>query len=123
MAITQTTVVPKTITTIGQAVKIVRVTFDDSYPTGGEAIDVTDFSAVYGAEVIGATALADNGYAVRTVCTYTATPSTTSVKLSVWQNYDPGGAGSANRVDIEYPDTTDLVANLAGPVNVVIYGK
>jgi hypothetical protein len=123
MAITQTTVVPKTVTTIGQAVKIVRVTFDTSYPTGGEAIDVSDFSAVYGASVIGATALADNGYAVRTLCTYTTTPSATSVLLTVWQNYDPAGAGAADRVDIEYPTGTNLVANLAGPINVIIYGK
>lgn len=117
MAITQTTIVPKTADGAGTSLAIYRVTFDDSYPTGGESLTVTDFSTVYGAEVIGATALADNGYAVRAVLT-----SSTAVKLSVWQNYDPAGAGSADRVDIEYPNGTDLVANLVGPVNVLVYG-
>jgi len=117
MTITQTTVVPKRADGAGCSLAIYRVTFDDNYPTGGEAITVTDFSAVYGAEVIGVTALADNGYAIRPVLA-----SATSLLLSVWQNYDPAGSGSAARVDIEYPDGTDLVANLVGPVNVLVYG-
>lgn len=116
MAITQTTVVPKRADGAGASLAIYRITFDTSYPTGGETVTTTDFSTVYGAEVIGATALADNGYAVRAVV------SSNVLKLSVWQNYNPGGAGAADRVDIEYPNGTDLVANLAGPVNVLVYG-
>ena len=116
MAITQTTVVPKMSGGAGASLAIYRVTFDTAYPTGGEAISTSDFSAVKGAEVIGATALADNGYAVRALL------SGGVVYLTVWQNYDPAGAGSADRVDIEYPNGTDLVANLAGPVNVLVYG-
>ncbi len=117
MAITQETIVPKRADGAGCSLAIYRVTFDTVYPTGGETMTVTDFSAVYGAEVIGATQLADNGYAIRPVLA-----SATSLLLSVWQNYDPAGAGSANRVDIEYPTGTDLVANLVGPVNVLVYG-
>lgn len=117
MTTTQTTVIPKMADGAGCSLAIYRFTFDTTYPTGGEALTVTDFSAVYGAEVIGVTALADNGYAIRPVLA-----SATSLLLSVWWNYNPAGAGSADRVDIEYTNGGDLVAELVGPVNVLVYG-
>lgn len=119
MAITQTTVVPKRALGPGLSASIIRITFDTSYPTGGESITVTDFSAVYGAKVIGGTQIADNGYSVQAV----VTSGGTSIALSVYQNYDPAGSGSSDRPDIEYPNGTDLVANLAGPINVLVFGK
>lgn len=123
MAITQTTVVPKTIIGEDVSVAIYAITFDTSYPTGGEAVNLTDFSKVYAISYGGGTALADNGYAVRALLGYTATPTTSNTLLTVWQNYDPAGAGAADRVDIEYPNGTDLVANLAGPVMIVVHGR
>ena len=123
MAITQTTVIPKTVIGEDIAIAIYAVTFDTSYPTGGEALDCTDFSLVRGIEHVGSTALADNGYAIRAVFPRSTTPSSSNCLLSVWQNWDPAGAGSADRVDVEYPTGTDLVANLAGPVMILVIGR
>jgi hypothetical protein len=116
MAITQTTLVPKTADGAGGSLMIIALTPDTAYPTGGYAISTSDFSTVHGAEHIGSKAVADNGYASRFLVTGGV------LYWTVWQNYNPGGAGAADRVDIEYPNGTDLVANLVGPINVLVYG-
>lgn len=119
MATTQTTILAKRAMGPGLSCALYQFTFDDNYPTGGEAMTVTDFSAVYGAKVIGGNAIADNAYSVGAV----VTSGGTSIALSVWRNYDPAGTGSADRPDAEFTNGASLVAELVGPVNVLVYGK
>jgi hypothetical protein len=109
---------------IGEAKKLAvyRLAFDSSYPTGGEAIDVSaDFNAVHAVLWGGNDTLADNGYAYRPVFTYSATPSSINTKISVWWNVDPADGGGADRVDIEFTNTGDLSA--VGKCYLVVIGK
>jgi len=117
MAITETTIRPKMADGSGGALKLVAVTFDTAYPTGGYDITTSDFSNIWGGEFIGAESLAGCSLLYKFV-----RASATSLKLSVWQNYDPAGAGSADRVDIEFPNGTDLSAVVADPIHIVLYG-
>lgn len=121
MALTETTIIPKTVIGEDLAVKIIAVAWDSSYPTGGEEITCTDFSRVYSVMVGGNDTLADNGYIPRPVFTYTTAPSTTEPKISVWWNSDPGGVGGANCVDVEFTNGGSLAA--LGKTMLVITGR
>lgn len=77
------------------------ITFDDSYPTGGEALDAGDFGfiSIYGIAPAGGNAVAIGG---------NVHFDTANTKLMVQFAPDPGGAGGAAEAFAEAPDTTDL---------------
>lgn len=123
MTITVTTVVPKTVIGEDLAVKIVAVAWDTVYPTGGEALDLTDFSKVYSIQFAGNDTMDDNGYRWEGLFTYSATPTTSNTLATCWVNYNPAGAGAADRVDIEAIATGIKDLSAIGQTMFVIHGR
>lgn len=82
--------------------------WDNSYPTGGEAIDISgDFTYCYGVVPAGNDTLADNGYLFQCVHPGVSTAVTsTNVKISVWWSAD----GTDGEVFVEFTNTGDLSA-------------
>lgn len=93
-------------------VSIVDVTFDSSYPAGGEAVTAADFGLNTIRTVLPAVAVdpdtADNALVV-------AFDHTNSKILLFWANNDGGADGPL----IEVADTTDVAAYTA---RLVVYG-
>lgn len=97
-----------------------QVAFDSSYPTGGEAIDLTgDFDYVYNIAFGSNDTLADNGYVFSSLIPAPATAITSSnVLLTV--HWDPADA-SAAEVLAEFTNTGDLSA--VGQLSITVVGK
>lgn len=122
MAVTLTTIVPGV--PIGEGLKqgVYAVAWDSSYPTGGEAIDLTaDFDYVYAIVPGGNDTLADNGYHIGSVFTYGTAITSSNVLLTVnWQK-DPADGGGANIAFPEFTNTGDLSA--IGQTMITVYGN
>ena len=87
---------------------IVEVSFDDSYPTGGEALTAGDLGLT---RVSFALAEPASGYAFEY-------DHTNSKLLAYYADYDAGADGPL----IQVPDTTDLNPAVAG-VRLIAFGK
>jgi hypothetical protein len=123
MTITQTTVLPKTAIGEDLCIQIIAVAFDSVYPTGGEALSLTDFSRIYSIAHAGNDTLADNGYRFEGLSTYTATPSASNSLATCWVNFNPGGSGGSDRVDIEAIATGIKDLSAIGQAMFVILGR
>lgn len=124
MTITETVVVPKTPIGEDLCIKIIAVAWDSVYPTGGEPLtEATDFSRIYSIQPAGNDTLADNGYRFEGLFTYSSTPSTSNSLATCWVNYDPAGAGSDDRVDIEAIATGIKDLSAIGQTMFVILGR
>lgn len=98
--------------------------FDTVYPTGGEAIDVSaDFSHVVAVWCGGNDTLADNGRIFAPLFTYTATPSSSNTLITVWVNFNPGGAGGSDRVHKEAIETATKNLSSIGAFQIVVLGR
>lgn len=93
------------------------ILFDDSYPTGGEAIDLTDyFSYISYATVNSVDAAADAGYKF-TVQIPSSGTAITSSNVLVLAHY----SGTADAVLNQVANTTDL-SNI-GELTITVVGK
>jgi hypothetical protein len=123
MAITQTTVIAKQPVCPGLSMAVYSLALDNNYVTGGYALDLSDFSKVYGITAGGNDTLADNGYSFAGIGAYGTAPTSSNKKLSVFMNYNPGGAGSADRVHIEAVAAGVKDLSAIGQLIVTVFGK
>ena len=98
----------------GLKMAVYQIAFDSSYPTGGEALDLTDdFDYVYGVAFAGNDTSADNAYIFHALLPAPATAITSSnVLVQVF-----AGASGANA---EVSNATDLSA--IGQTSVFVFG-
>jgi len=124
MTTTLTTIIQPANMVPGLKVAVYSIAFDTVYPTGGEAIDLSaDFTKIYAIVPGGNDTLADNGYKFTALFTHTATPSASNTLLTCWVNYDPGGGGAADRVDIEAIATGIKDLSAIGAFCFMVFGK
>jgi hypothetical protein len=119
---TLTTVVKPSALCPGLKIAVYSLAFDSSYPTGGEAVDISaDFTKVYAVLPGGNDTLADNGYSFAGLFTRTATVSSSNVLITVNWEKNPADAGGA---DIPFPEFTDT-GNLSavGQLTFTVLGK
>jgi hypothetical protein len=116
MSITVTAIRPPEV--IGEANKMAsyKLVWDNSYPTNGEAIDLTaDFEYIYSIVIGGENAAADAAYQITPVFAYGTAITSSNVILAVhWS------AGSA-AVLAEITDTTDLSA--LNESKITVFGR
>ena len=123
MSLTVTTIVPGVPVGEGLKMGIYSVAWDNSYPTGGEALDLTaDFDYVYGITVGGNDTLADNGYHIGALFTYGTAITSSNVLLTVHWEKNPGDSGGA---DIAFPEYTNGGTALAdlGQTMITVWGN
>ena len=106
MALTQTLVAGPTAIGPGMKLAVYQVAFDSSYPTGGEAVDLTgEFTYAYGMWFAGNDTSADNTFVFNALLPSATTAVTTSNTLmQVWLG------GTTDAVLEEEGNTTDLSA-------------
>jgi len=98
---------------------IYSVLLDDSYPTGGEAIDLTaDFDYVFGVAILGNDTAADNGYVIAADLpgSTTALSASNLLLTAFWVDTTTDGAPLA-----EVTATTNLSA--IGALMIEVSGK
>lgn len=123
MSLTVTTV--KKVSAVGPGLLrgVYSVLWDNSYPTGGEPLDMTtDFDYVYGVSVISNDTLADNGYKLGCIVPApTVAASSSNVLLTCHWEKNPGDAGGA---DIAFPEYTNGGTALAaiGATIIIVWG-
>lgn len=103
----------------GVKVAVYTVLFDNSYPTGGEAIDLTaDFDYIYGVAFSGNDTAADNGWRIAALLPGTSTALTSSNLLLTahWVDTTTDGAALA-----EVTAATDL--STIGALVITVTGK
>lgn len=104
----------------GMKIGVFSVALDNSYPSGGEAIDLTDyFDYVYSVSIGGNDTLADNQYKFDALLPG-ATTALTSSNLLITAYWDPADAGAAEAFD-EVTAATDLSA--VGALAITVIGK
>jgi hypothetical protein len=91
---------------------VYSILLDSSYPTGGEAVDLTtDFDYVYGMSFISNDTLADNGYKWGCLVPAPGTAATsTNVLITCHWEKNPADGGGANIPFPEFTDTGNLSA-------------
>ncbi len=122
MSLTVTTV--KKVAAVGPGLLrgVYSVLFDNSYPTGGEPLDMTtDFDYVYGVSIISNDTLADNGYKFGCIVPApTVAASSSNVLIDCHWEKNPADAGGA---DIAFPEFTNG-GNLSavGQLMIIVWG-
>lgn len=106
----------------GLKMAVYTLAWDNSYPSGGEAVDISnEFTKCYAIIPSGNDTLADNGYSFAGVFDYTATVTSSNVKISVnWQK-DPADSGGTDIVFPEFTNGGDLSA--VGQFMFTVIGK
>lgn len=107
---------------VGPKVKmaVYQVALDNSYPSGGEAIDLTaDFDYLFAGVCGGNDTAADNLYKFDLLLPAAATAITSSNVL-IQATWDPADAGAAEDF-VEVTATTDLSA--VGQLSVIVWGR
>lgn len=101
-------------------VAVYQVALDNSYPTGGEAVDLTaDFDFIYSATPGGNDTAADNNYLYQCLIPAPGT-AVTSTNVLIQAIWDPADAGAAEDF-VEVTNTTDLSA--VGQLTLVVIGS
>ena len=120
MAATLTTIVQPNNIAPKMKVAVYQVALDTSYPTGGEAIDLSaDFDFVYAVAIGGNNATADNLYKFDAVLPAPAT-AVSSSNVLIQATWDPADAGAAEDF-VEVTNTTDL--STVGQLSLVVWGS
>lgn len=103
----------------GLKMAVYQCLLDNSYPTGGEGIDLTgEFDYVYAISIGGNDATADNLYKFDAVLP-SATTATSSTNTLIQATWDPADAGAAEDF-VEVTNTTDLSS--VGQLSLVVFG-
>lgn len=116
MAIAKNTIVGPNNICPGVKIAVYQISFDTSYPTGGEALDFSgDFDFVYGIVPGGNDTLADNGYSFAGILPGATTAvNSTNCKVSVhWSN-------NTAQALAEFTNTGDLSA--VGQLTLIVIG-
>lgn len=101
-------------------VAVYQLAFDSSYPTGGEAIDISaDFDYVYSVNVGGNDTAADNNYLFQALLP-SASTAVTSSNVLIQAIWDPADAGAAEDF-VEVTNATDLSS--IGQLSLVVFGS
>lgn len=101
-------------------VAVYQVALDTSYPTGGEAVDLSaDFDYIYSVNFGGNDTAADNNYLFQALLPSptTAVSSTNVLIQAIW---DPADAGAAEDF-VEVTNTTNLSS--IGQLSMVVFGS
>lgn len=119
MAVTLTKVVGPGYPIPGLKMAVYNVAFDDSYPAGGEPLDLTgDFDYVFAIHPGGNDTAADNNYLFQALLP-APTTAITSANVLMQVIWDPADAGAAEDF-VEVTATTDLES--IGQLSIVVYG-
>jgi len=119
MAATVTTIVKPNVLAPKFKVAMYQVALDTSYPTGGEAIDLSaDFTYIYGVIPCGNNATADNLFKFDGVLP-APTVAASGSNVLIQATWDPADAGTAEDF-AEVTATTDL--STVGQLSIMVVG-